>query len=337
MSMLLRTTGPLLLGCLSMVACSSTEGAKDGAKAGGDGAAAAAASTSGGTITGSGKGFKVTMTGSMEAPGRAGATGPQANTTTVRVLDGKARIDVVRGGAANVAEGGWMLVDADAGSMSIVDPAKKRVMVMDSLASLAGGMADMGMMQMTVTDTSSRVEDLGAGEQVLGLATHKYRVRIGYTMNMTVMGKTMPMRTEQESVVQMSEDATLQATGFEAFEKAFRSSMGGLGGAEAAKVIAALNANRPKGFPMSQDMQLRNIRNGDTTTVHNTMRVTELVRGGVSESDFVVPAGYQRNDVGASMRDMKARSAAAMQQAGEAGERVRKAMEAAEAGAAKKP
>ena len=72
-------------------------------------------------------------------------------TTTVRVLDGKARIDFAQGATPGMANGGWMLVESDDARMSIVDPSAKQVTVMDSLSGLGG----MGvMLQMTVQDTS---------------------------------------------------------------------------------------------------------------------------------------------------------------------------------------
>ena len=327
----MRIPGVLLASCLTLASITACSG-KDSAKAGGDASAAdeGGSSTKGGAIAGSGNGFRITMLTSR--PSAAGDTGTaRADTTTVRVLDGTARIDFSRGTSQGMTQGGWMLVEADGARMSIVDPKTKKVVVMDSLGAL-GAMAGMGgMMQMSVKDTSSRVEDLGTGETVLGYPTHKYRMSIGYTMEMTVMGRAMPMRTEQVVVVHMSDDAGLMGSGFEMFEKAFRSSMGGLTGNDAAAVIKALNSNRPKGFPLLQEMDSRIIRNGDTTTTRNNYRVVALARG-VEPSELVIPADYAQTNMGGSMRDAMGKANEAMQKAGGAAERMRQAMERVEAG-----
>ena len=330
----LRISGMLFASCLSIAALAACSG-KDAANAGGDAAGGGAtaeggATTKGGAIAGSGDGFRITMlTSRPPAPGDAGPA--RSDTTTVRVLGGTARIDFSRGASPGMTEGGWMLVEANGARMSIVDPNSKKVVVMDSLGGL-GAMAGMaGMMQMSVKDTSSRVEDLGAGETVLGYSTHKYRVSVGYTMEMTVMGRAMPMRTEQVTVVHMSDDTNLLASGFEVFEKAFRSSMGGLTGNEAAAAIKALNSNRPKGFPLLQEMDSRIIRGGDTTTTRNNYRVVALARG-VESTELVIPADYAQTNMGSSMRDAMGKANEAMQKAGGAAERMRRAMEAAESG-----
>ncbi len=328
----MRPAGHVFVASLLLVACSGKDSGAGSAGAAGS-AAGGSASISGGTISGTGKGFRFTMTGTSETPGLPGqANGPQPTTTTVRVLEGKARIDFAQGAAPGLKNGGWMLVESGASRMSIVDPAAKTVTVIDSLGSL-GGMAGMqGMMQVTVKDTSSTVEDLGAGETFLGFGTHKYRITIGYTMDMSIMGRTMPMRTEQVTVAQMSDDVGLLEAGFDLFEKSFRSSMGGLTGSEAASTIKALNDTRPKGFPLMQEMTSHVIRGGDTTTTRSSFRVTELTRGGVSDADFTVPADYARTDVGAAVRGVRDKASEATRKAGGAAERMRRAVEAAESG-----
>ena len=320
---MLRAAGSLLVAAFSLVACTGKD-----AGAGAD--TGTTTTTSSGTIPGTGDGFRFTMTGTTETPGLSGeAKGPQPTTTTVRVLDGKARIDFAQGATPGMANGGWMLVESDGARMSIVDPSTKQVTVMDSLSGL-GGMG--GMLQMTVRDTSSRIEDLGAGETILGFSTHKYRMTIGYTMAMAMMGAAMPMRTEQVTVAHLSDDLDLLATGFDAFEKSFGATMGGMMGNEAAKVIKVLNDRRPKGFPLMQEMTSRSIRGPDTTTTRTNFRVSELTRGGVSAADFTVPAEYERNDVGASLRGARDGASEAMRKAGGAAERMRRAVEAAESG-----
>ncbi|MCC7054149.1 MAG: hypothetical protein IT355_12865 [Gemmatimonadaceae bacterium] len=323
---MIRRTGRLLVACLTLAACSG-KSADGGAAAGG------ASSVKGGTIPGSGDGFQVTMTGTVERP----AAGPQAagtdtTITTVRVLDGKARIDFSRGAANGLSTGGWMLVESDGARMSMVDPVAKKVMTMDGLLGKEGMGGMGGMMQMTVKDTSSQVEDLGAGETVLGFATRKYRVTTRYTIEMSMMGRALPMRTEQSSVVHLSNDVALLDAGFSAFDKAFTSSMNGITGNQAAEAIMALNASRPKGFPLIQEQESRVIRDGDTTTTRSAYRVTGFSRSAVGPADFTIPADYSRNDVGASLRDAKAKANEAMQQAAGAADRMRRAVESAETG-----
>jgi hypothetical protein len=291
--------GSLCVTALSAVACSSDGGA---GKAG-DAAAPAAATRA--DIPGSGDGFHFTYSGTMSSASPS-AKAPEARnvSTTVRVRGGKARVDFPGDMAPGVAAGTYALMDAGSATMTLVMPAKKEAMTM-SPGAMAGSMQGMaGMMKMTVTDTSSKMEDLGDGERVLGFATRKFRVTTGYTMNVSMMGTTTSMRTENTSVVQVSEAVGALDAGFTTFGASFARNFG----AEAAMAgtgfeqLKALSSLQPKGFPLVMEQETRMIRAGDTTQTRTSWRMTELARGGVEPADLTLPEGYKVTDLAAMMK-----------------------------------
>lgn len=285
---------------LSVVACSSESGA---GKAG-DAAAPAAATRA--DIPGSGDGFHFTYSGTMSTtlPSAKAPEAPRNVSTTVRVRDGKARVEFSAAMAPGMTAGTYALMDAGSATMTLVMPAKKEAMTMSpgGMASSMQGMA--GMMKMTVTDTSSKMEDLGDGERVLGFATRKFRVTTGYTMNVSMMGTTTSMRTENTSVVQVSEAVGALDAGFTTFGASFARNFG----AEAAMAgtgfeqLKALSSLQPKGFPLVMEQETRMIRAGDTTQTKTSWRMTELARGGVQPSDLTLPEGYTVTDLAAMMK-----------------------------------
>ncbi len=138
----------------------------------------------------------------------------------MKIRGGTARVDFATEMGPVMRKGSYMLVDAGTKQLMFVLPDDKRIISMDS----AGGspMAAMqGMMQMTVTDTLSRVEELGPGETVMGFSTRKYRVQRAYTMRMTMMGRPIDIRNESVATLHVSNDIGARDPGFDAFARSF--------------------------------------------------------------------------------------------------------------------
>ena len=195
-----------------------------------------------------------------------------------------------------------MLVHSGAKQVMFVRPDDKRVISMDS----AGGSpmeAMQGMMQMTVIDTSSRVEALGPGETVMGFSTRKYRVQRAYTMRMTMMGRPIDIRNESVARLHVSNDIGALDRGFDAFARSFANATGNsAGGPDAMRVISALNRGVPKGFVVLQEEETRSTTAGVTTVTRSTWQVTDFGRGGVRESELSVPECCARDDMRSMMR-----------------------------------
>jgi hypothetical protein len=230
----------------------------------------------------------------------AGETQP--GTMRIKTAQGKIRIEV-EGIDANMPAGVYMLLRDD-GRMSVVMPAEKRVMVMDLAAMTSGAGALGGMGAMEFKDVAVEVEDLGAGERLLGHATHKYRVTQRYTIAMSMMGQSIQTTNASSSEVWMAADVP----GADAMAK-FTESIGGsmTGGAPAAKPLAdAMKGKMPKGTALKTVATMTVTQNSGTpTTTVSTVEVTAITKTDIDPAEFESPAGYEVMDLGDMMAKLR--------------------------------
>jgi hypothetical protein len=289
----MRSIGWLMLGSSLLLGCSSGAASRSTTDSSGAASAATAAAAD------DGDGFHFTYRGTATTTGGPvqGSQTPRDYSATVRIRGGKARVDFASEMGRVMRKGSYMLVDAASRQVMIVLPEEKRIITMDS----AGGSltkAMRGVMTMAVTDTSSRVEDLGAGETVLGFTTRKYRVTRAYTMRMTMMGRSTDIRHESVATIHMSRDIDALDPAFDAFARSFTTAMGtGAGEGDAMTTIGALNKGLPKGFAVLQEEESRSTSAGSTTVTRTTWRVTDFGRGGVDAGDLAAPEGYAKGDM----------------------------------------
>ena len=109
--------------------------------------------------------------------------------STVRMQDGNVRMDYVEGTNPMGQKNGYMIVQGDAGKFVLVDPQEKKAMIMpaDAMGSGFGAMLNNPMIKLTVSNTSFRFKDMGAGETLLGYRTRKVRTWYSSTVEMKMM------------------------------------------------------------------------------------------------------------------------------------------------------
>lgn len=220
-------------------------------------------------------------------------------TMTFKVMGDKLRLETDmsqlagRGGGgrgAEMAAGAYMLLQAD-GKFAMILPAAGMGMTMD-VAGMFGGRGRGGMGGTpAVTDLSVSVEDLGAGESMLGHSTHKYRVHTKFTQNTNMMGQATTANHDDSSDLWMTTD-------FPGAEEAFArlgSTFGSRGGSE---VSDAVRSKLPKGVPLKIVATVKTERDNTVTT----METTEIKKTAFQASDFEVPSGIQIMDLGAMGR-----------------------------------
>ena len=170
--------------------------------------------------------------------------------------------------AAQMMVGVYMLVQPG-GKVAIVMPA-----------------AGMGM-SMNPSDMAGRggpppkcekptIEDLGAGEQVLGHATHRYR-----TKEMIPARGTIPAGEEVTEILAATDLPGADGL-FRRFGETFGAQMGDSG-------CPGVMETFPKGFPM-RTVSTKPGANGPVT---ERMEVTKIEKKDFSASDFEIPAGIR--------------------------------------------
>ena len=202
------------------------------------------------------------------------SSGGTANVGTLKIAGDKMRLEadvgslMGRGGGGNagMVAGAYMLPGAD-GKMIIVAPNAPNMSGGTGMAismDLAAMAARMGSTPPNVADAT--IEDLGAGEPILGYKTHKYRVRQGD--NSTV-----------EAWI-----ADLPGIDFKKFATGFGARFSGMDARMAEKI--------PSGFALKVVMSGKD---------SGMIEVTKVEKTSFANADFEVPAGLQVMDLSGMM------------------------------------
>jgi hypothetical protein len=199
--------------------------------------------------------------------------------------------------------GAYSLIDASTGTTTMVDPALKQALVIDTkggagLASAAGGLGT----KFDISDISSSVADLGAGESLLGRSTHKYHISRSYVVTLSILGRKSTTRQQDEVDAWITNDFAGQRA-FEELGRVLVRSTAMLGG-NAGKKLREDADKMPQGVPLKQVVTTTSTSDkGEARTTTTTMEMTELTPGSFDASLFEVPAGYQVVDLNAQLAE----------------------------------
>lgn len=241
-------------------------------------------------------GYVITM--AVVAEG-AGMTGPMQ--MTLKAAGSKLRIEMdmsaVMGGAGGdmgpMMNGAFMLPQED-GRLAMILPNMQNPlgggmgmgMIMD-MQTMTGTLRDLGI-SMEITEMKVALEELGAGETIMGHKTKKYKMVQSYLMG----GKPYSGTTE----FSMATDMTDAETGLKKFNDTFGKQF--LGAATSKEVQAEMQAKTPPGFAMRTVVSMTTPDGPQTMK----MEVTKAEKATIDEKDFEVPAGIQLMDMGAMMK-----------------------------------
>lgn len=209
---------------------------------------------------------------------------------------GNSRIDVSESLAPEgmMSAGKYMITSSAKGTVTSVDPAKHQYTVID-VAELGKTATDLqtamgGIAKTEIVDAKVSMEDLGAGEPLDGYATYKYRLTESFTMNMTIMGRTMstPSQSSTEIWLAPQLDGVMDPSARPPATVA----TGPM--AELTRQTIAAYGKMRKG------LMLKRVTTSDqgsgahkrTTTITTT--ITNVKKSPISASVFEVPAGYAK-------------------------------------------
>jgi hypothetical protein len=227
-----------------------------------------------------------------------GQTPPADIGMTLKVAGDKMRVemDLSRmmpgggGGNEEMMNGAYMLLQEN-GKMAMILPNMRNPMSggtgfgMTMDISAIAGMAPQGGPP-RANDVQVNVEDLGAGGQIAGHATRKYRI----TTKANVNGN--PMETVSESW--FATDLSGAEEGFKKFSSSFGAQFSGN---SAKEIQDAMMSKMPKGFPMRS---VTEISEGSSKT-KATMEVTRIEKSSFEGPEFEVPTGIQLMDMSGMM------------------------------------
>lgn len=224
----------------------------------------------------------------------------------VSMQDGNIRMDYLEGVTPMGQKNGYVLVQGDAGRFVVVSPKDKQAMVMtaDGFGSGLGALMNNPMLKMTVSNTSFRYKDMGAGETLLGYKTR--RVRTWYSSTMELKATMMP---DQKIVTSDSSDQWI-ATGIdlgspknmEQWAKSFSSGVKSTNPELAAELKKYTNEYGKSGMALKTiTWSTQTDKKGKVTADTLTMEVTELKTGNIDPAVFEIPKDYEVLDMSKMM------------------------------------
>lgn len=225
-------------------------------------------------------------------------------TLKVKVAQGRVRVEMQGGPQGAMPEGVFMLLRDD-GKVSVVMPSEGMALQMDA-QQLSGGMQSMmsmmGMSAPTYSDVSIDVQELGAGETMLGYATRKYRVRQRYTVSGGMRG-SQPVQHDDVTEMWMTTSIPGMDDGLQRFADVFGSAFGGGGSGGSTELAAAMKGKIPPGYPLKTVVTSTETRNGSAGQPQTTtLEVLDVTRTNIEASEFELPAGIQLLDPAMMMR-----------------------------------
>jgi hypothetical protein len=227
------------------------------------------------------------------------------SSTAIRqqVIPGKLRMELVQLSGtpdASDAEGMYTIIVQADSTMTQVIPSQRMAMVTSS--SIVTGALGPVTPRFASHATRRSVEDLGAGERILGHATHRYRVTGTSSVDITFGGQTCTQRTDTESEIWIAPDVDLQSA-ISASQKFF----GDQFGASAVESTDTTGQRLPKGAPLrTLTKSTSRSAAGVATTTTMKSEIVELSNGPIDPSLFVVPSDYKTMDTRAVVAELPA-------------------------------
>jgi Domain of unknown function (DUF4412) len=218
------------------------------------------------------------------------------------VMDGKVRMEFLQ--VSNMrdaagAEGMYQIMNSADSTMTMVMPNNKMATVMNVAGMFAGRDATP---RIATHMTKSQTEDLGAGDKILGHATHHIRVTSEGTIDVTMFGQSCTGNLSSVSEMWVAPDVDLRAA-MEATSKTMSTAFG-----FGDDITPALSTFRlPSGTPLRTVSKATRLNaQGRSVTVTTTTEYVELAKGPLDPSLFAVPSDYHVMDMRHMMADLPA-------------------------------
>jgi hypothetical protein len=243
------------------------------------------------------QGLSYDMSTMATAPDRTGAVATRTMMAAHgQFASGNSRIDVTQSMAPGgmMGQGTYMITSASKGTVTSVDPAKHQYTVID-IAELGKTANDMqtalsGVAKIEIANVKIDVQDLGAGEPLDGYSTFKYRITQAYTMNMSVMGRTIS--TPTQSVTEVWVAPQLDGLMDPSARPPVATTTGPM--AELTKQLSVAYAKMRKGLMLKRVSTIESGEGARKHTTTITTTITNVKRSAISRSVFEVPAEYTK-------------------------------------------
>jgi hypothetical protein len=209
----------------------------------------------------------------------------------------KMRLDLTMKGAGAknvtpITDSAVRMIVTDSGKTITYLDAKKNQFLRVRPAEMVAQAQQMGGMKMDFSETSAKVDSLGAGPSILGHPTSHYRVTTGMTMTISVMG-------QQQTVKIASSNDAYYATDIKGYLNPFTTLTGGdmaaifgTSNKEFGEKMKAIQQKLPKGTPLRASSSATIVAQGQTRVTNSSAEVTGIQWVDTDAKAFEVPSTY---------------------------------------------
>jgi hypothetical protein len=208
----------------------------------------------------------------------------------------KMRLDLsMKGASARVtpiSDSTVSMIVTDSGKTITYLDVKKSQFLRVRPAEMVAQAQQMGGMKMDFSETSAKVDSLGAGPAILGHPTSHYRVTTGMTMTISAMG-------QQQTVKIASSNDAYYATDIRGFLNPFTTLTGGDMSAifgttnkDFGDKMKAVQQKLPKGTPLRALSTATIVAQGQTRVTNSAAEVTAIQWVDTNPKTFEVPSNY---------------------------------------------
>lgn len=213
--------------------------------------------------------------------------------------NGKIMITEAKGDKSMYRKGEYMLIRDEGKTLVAVDPESKTYeeMDLDAYGQALDAMAQAtgAMMNVTITDLKTTTEKLGAGEEISGFPTKKYRMKQTYHMALKLAFIKNNSRNEVTTDYWVADE--IKDLRNPIFEMGLR--LGNIMLSSARDYLEqSLKAQKDlfSGMPVKTVTHAISIndKDGKKTETTTTFEITTIRRGDVPASTWAIPAGYTK-------------------------------------------
>ena len=209
----------------------------------------------------------------------------------------KMRLDLTMKGAGAknvtpITDSAVRMIVTDSGKTITYLDAKKNQFLRVRPAEMVAQAQQMGGMKMDFSETSAKVDSLGAGPAILGHPTSHYRVTTGMTMTISAMG-------QQQTVKIASSNDAYYATDIKGYLNPFTTLTGGdmaaifgTSNKEFGEKMKAIQQKLPKGTPLRASSSATIVAQGQTRVTNSSAEVTGIQWVDTDAKAFEVPSTY---------------------------------------------
>jgi hypothetical protein len=234
------------------------------------------------------EGWIVALRMTSDAPSGALSRGSSIRTW---IAGDRARMEADTGRMPTSVTGAYSVFNARDRTMAVVMPADSTVTISDMAAMGSGAFVIKTELSSVVRDS---VEDLGAGDLILGHPTRRYRISKAYSITYTVREQSCVKRVASVGESLVATDIADSIT----FGTLLGAGVMSPGLGSSFKTLEALRAHDPKGLMLRSRGTLTESRDGGpTSTISTTIEVVELTHGPIADSVLDLPAAYTTRDM----------------------------------------